>query len=848
MDSNSFTGLINNVALLVAVGVAYSYVVHRLRGREWSGKLIGGLLLGLAGIGVMMNPWQMMPGVIFDSRSILLSTAALFMGAVPLVVAVIVTSLYRVLVVGGAGAFTGIAVIVSSALIGWVWARTRSRPACQLSGLEYYLFGVVVHINMLLWMLSLPHPIGISALLNITAPVLLVFPFGTVLFAKLLAGQEQHLQDRAALVESEARFKALSDSSPLTIYLSTGPERKAAYVNPTFVRMFGYTVSDIPTADRWWPLAYPDEDYRREISEEWWRRVDHAKATGSEAEPMESVVTCKDGSRKNILWGFKTIGDENWAFGLDLTERKRAESALQESESMFRALAEQAVTGIYLFQESRFLYVNQQFSEIFGYSPNEILGSLTFFDLVAPEEPGDIEEGIQAQLFGEVPHAHHTIQILRKNGERRWVEVYGTRIDVKGIPTIAGTVLDITERKQVEVALHESEQRLRLTMEMANIAVWEYDFPSNTMLRTPNHDRLYGLEWQKAWQLDTFTNATHPDDRARSNRIIMESAVPGGPDRYSFDFRVIWPDGSLHWLWVMGEVIKRDSTGMALLVSGVLLDVTKRKQADEEISRLHQALQLHAAGLEKRVAKRTAELEVAKVRAESADRVKSAFLATMSHELRTPLTSIIGFTGLLLQKLPGPLNPEQEKQLGFVRGSSEHLLALINDVLDISKVEAGEMSLIVKPFDLGGLLERVGEAFSQEAAHRGLEFDLNVGESNVVYIGDARRVEQVFNNLLSNAMKFTLQGSIGFSCVREDDFFIITVSDTGVGIKAEDMNRLFRPFSQIENQMPRLNSGTGLGLAISLHLARAMGGDLTAQSEWGKGSRFVFRLPTEGTV
>jgi signal transduction histidine kinase len=277
-------------------------------------------------------------------------------------------------------------------------------------------------------------------------------------------------------------------------------------------------------------------------------------------------------------------------------------------------------------------------------------------------------------------------------------------------------------------------------------------------------------------------------------------------------------------------------------------DITERRRAEEAIRELNATLEL-------RVAERTAELAVARDHAQAADRLKSAFLATMSHELRTPLNSIIGFTGILVQGLAGPLNPEQRKQLEMVRGSARHLLALINDVLDISKIEAGQLEVAHDPFPLRPSVEKVVGIVGPMAAEKGLALRVELAPDVGTLVGDRRRVEQVLLNLLNNAVKFTEQGAVTLTaevllpgwrpphpasagpCVR------LTVRDTGVGIKPEHLSLLFRPFRQIDTGLTRQHEGTGLGLAICRRLADLMGGTVWAESEWGRGSVFTFILP-----
>ncbi len=253
--------------------------------------------------------------------------------------------------------------------------------------------------------------------------------------------------------------------------------------------------------------------------------------------------------------------------------------------------------------------------------------------------------------------------------------------------------------------------------------------------------------------------------------------------------------------------------------------------------------------MEQRVIERTTELVEAKARAEAADRVKSAFLATMSHELRTPLNSILGFSGILEQGLAGPMNPEQSKQIGMIRTSAKHLLDLINDVLDISKIEAGELKVNPSLFSLPDLLESALATIRPLADRKGLtlraEVDPNLGEIS----SDPRRVEQILINLLGNAVKFTEQGGITLVAGLEPGPWVsLAVRDSGIGIAPGDLQELFQPFRQVDSRISRQHEGTGLGLAICRRLAGLLGGEVRAESEMGVGSTFTLMLPIEGAT
>jgi signal transduction histidine kinase len=239
------------------------------------------------------------------------------------------------------------------------------------------------------------------------------------------------------------------------------------------------------------------------------------------------------------------------------------------------------------------------------------------------------------------------------------------------------------------------------------------------------------------------------------------------------------------------------------------------------------------------------ELAVAKEQAEVADNLKSAFLATMSHELRTPLNSIIGFTGIILRERVGPLNDEQKKQLNMVRRSSQNLLALINDVLDISKIEAGQLQVVQEDINLPQTIEKVVQSTRPLADSKGLELGFDILPNIKTITGDGRRVEQIFLNLLSNAIKFTDRGSVRIVCESDEYNVIIKVIDTGIGIKDEDRESIFKSFRQIDSGISRKYEGTGLGLSISKKLVELMGGKIWVTSIWGSGSTFGFSLPKE---
>ncbi|MBN1813205.1 MAG: transporter substrate-binding domain-containing protein [Anaerolineae bacterium] len=391
--------------------------------------------------------------------------------------------------------------------------------------------------------------------------------------------------------------------------------------------------------------------------------------------------------------------------------------------------------------------------------------------------------------------------------------------------------------EQAHEALRRSEERYRLISTVAS------DYMFSTRLSADGRlvldwvagafEAITGYTFEEYIAHGGWRAAVHPDDLAVDDRD-MEKLCANQPA--ITEIRTLNKNGETVWVRVYAQPIWDAGREKLVGIYGAVQDITERKQAEEEIRQLNQEL-------EQRVVERTRELEIAKERAESADRLKSAFLAAMSHELRTPLNSIIGFTGVLLQGLAGPLNPEQTKQLGMTRDSARHLLALINDVLDISKIEAGQLEVTRAPFDMRAAIEEALRLVSPQAQKKGLSLAAAIASNVGEVVSDQRRVEQILLNLLSNAIKFTERGEVRLECRVRDGFIETSVRDTGIGIRPQDMDKLFKPFHQIETGLNRRHEGTGLGLSICKNLVELLGGQTCVESEWGAGSTFTFTLP-----
>ncbi len=399
-------------------------------------------------------------------------------------------------------------------------------------------------------------------------------------------------------------------------------------------------------------------------------------------------------------------------------------------------------------------------------------------------------------------------------------------------------VRDVTAQKLAELALRESERKYRELVENANSIILRWTPDARITFLNEFGQRFFGYTLDEIRGRHVMeTIVPRVESAGRDLGTLMDEICR---DPASFEQNLnenMRRNGERVWIAWTNKIVT-DAEGRVTEIFSIGQDVTARKQAEEELHSIR-------ADLERRVAARTAELAAAKERAEAADRLKSTFLAAMSHELRTPLNSVIGFAGLLLQRLAGPLNEEQTKQLRMIKDSGQHLLALINEVLDISKIEAGQIEFHIEPFDLPSAIRDVIQTLRPLAERKGLRIEARISPEVGSIRSDRRRVGQVLLNLVGNSIKFTDAGGVEIECLQASDKAIVRVTDTGIGIKPEDLGDLFRPFHQVDTGLTRQYEGTGLGLAISKRLVERLGGAISAESVWGRGSTFQFTLPLD---
>ncbi len=637
--------------------------------------------------------------------------------------------------------------------------------------------------------------------------------------AQLRREVEAHRKAQEALQEGEAKYRQLFENSGDAVFIVDVSTGMIVDANLRAQQLSGHSMHVLRTMH--FTQLHPSE-----LKERSCRHFE--SAAEGKAFLDELLLVTSFGSRIPVeinSSGVFEAGGKRFLIGMfrDITERLRAEEQNRQFRERLRMVLDSVDALVYIsdIQNQEILFINEYGRKIWG----DVVGRKCW-------------EALQFGMTGPCPFCEGFEVFAKDAGARgvhrwehkstvtnRWYESRDSAITWDdGRLVRLSIATDITDRKKVEEGLRNAEKRLSLAQTFAQTGVWEYDIESNSLFWSRECEALFGLgEGEFEGTYEAFLQRVHPDDRefvVKANEPIVDRAE-GVPLEY--EHRIIRKDGGVRWVKESAGVVRDVADNPARIV-GFVMDITPFKQAEEFMIRARQE-------------------------AETASRTKTTFLAKMSHELRTPMNSVLGFADLL-QRDPA-LTPEQAEKARLIHVNGQNLLRLINEILDMSKIEAGQASLNTEDFSLSCLLKETAAMFRPMAEAKELALILEIDENlpDAVH-ADQGKVRQILINLLGNAVKFTSSGQVTLRGHAPADFgrqdiedprICIEVADTGPGIAEQDMSLVFDPFHQTDAGVKA--GGTGLGLPISREYARLMGGELTVSTRERQGCRFRLTIP-----
>ncbi len=846
MIGDILLGLGINTALLLALVVLYENLPLEKSPRSRWTEALTGFLTGLIGVMVMLTPWTLVEGVFFDVRSILISVVALFFGALPTLIAALMTAALRIYQ-GGGGVYMGVAVIFSSAALGLAWRAFLARRKRAPNWFELYLFGLAVHLVMLCWTILLPRPIAFDVLKTIFAPVMLIYPLGVVLLGLTLQKRDQRMKLERELQESRRRFQNLFEYGSIPIWEEDFSQVKTrldalrrAGVNdfraywrehPEELRSLAEAVKivDVNQAGLEMADAKNREEaqagFARQFREESWRVFAEelaALAEGALQFKAEIPLWNSRGERRvyYLLLAVQPGCERTLASVLvsfaEATARKQAEEALLESQTKYRAVVEQSKDGVTIADaDGRYVMVNPAFCQMTGYTEAELL-TMRVADL--------LPKHVSLKLFPQVARlrqpGQREVTLQRKDGSTFPALIIGSPLDIGGKKYVQGIARDMTEHRQTE----ENLTRFSRIFEEAANEIYIFDARTLKFLQA-NRSALQNIGYEMA-ELEQMTPLDlKPEIPPETFRSWLERLRSGQDRQILFEAVHRRKNGTFYPVEVSLQLSDYEFHPAFF---AVILDITERKRAEEQIKRLNE-------NLENLVEERTRELLRAREKLARQERLVALgqMAGGVGHELRNPLGVISNAVFFLRMALPNQ-EPKIAEYLDLIEKQVAAAEKIVSDLLNFTRAHVAERA----PFPLPPLIQQTLERFPP-SPHVRLVLDLPADLPRAY--ADPQHVTQALGNLLLNACQAmpdpAKENQLRISARAEGDMICVSVEDTGVGIAPEALERLFEPLFTTKPK------GVGLGLAVSKKLMEANNGRIEVRSELGKGSVFELWLP-----